>query len=73
MPVPVPSSTVSCEPDSVICRVVLFVGQLAADQTCLLASAKDPAATPPDTLSTNNEVLPSRNSIWQVDVEVHCV
>ena len=71
MPVPVPSSTVSCVPVSVICRVVLLVGQLPADHTCPLASAKDPAATPPDTLSTNNEVLPSRNSIWQV--EVHCV
>ena len=41
-------------PDSVICRVVLFVGQLAAVHTCPLASAKDPAATPPDTWSTNN-------------------
>ena len=73
MPVTLPSSTVSCVPDSVICRAALFVGQLAADHTCPLASAKDPAVTPLDTLSTNNEVLPSQNSIWQVDVEVHCV
>jgi hypothetical protein len=70
VPLPVPSSIVNCVPDIVICRVVLLVGQLAADHTCPLASAKDPRAIPPDTVSTNNEVLPSRNSIWQVAVHI---
>ena len=66
VPVPVPSSTVSCVPDSVICRVVLLVGQAAADHVCPFASTNAPEGEiAVGIVSTNNEVLPSRNSIWQ--------
>jgi hypothetical protein len=66
LPVPVPSSTVKCVPDSVICRVVLLVGQAAADHVCPLASTNAPEGEiAVGIVSTNNEVLPSRNSIWQ--------
>ena len=62
-----PNSTVSFVPNSVICRVVLLVGQLAADHICPLASAKNPADNPDGTVSTNNDVLPSRNSMRHPD------
>ena len=66
LPVPVPTSTVSCVPDSVICRVVLLVGQAAAVHVCPFASTNAPKGEiAVGIVSTNNEVLPSRNSIWQ--------
>ena len=61
---PVPSSTVRCVPVSVICRVVLLVGQAAADHVFPFASTIAPKGEMAvGIVSTNNEVLPSRNSI----------
>ena len=63
---PVPSSTVKCVPDMVICRVVLLVGQAAAVHVFPFASTNAPRGEMADGIfSTNKEVLPSRNSIWQ--------
>src|SRR5262249_17693646 len=63
---PVPSNTVKRVPDSVICRVVLFAGQAAADHVFPLASTNAPRGEMAvGIVSTNNEVLPSRNSILQ--------
>jgi hypothetical protein len=63
-PVLAPGNTVSFVPDKVICRVVLLDDQAAADHALPLASAKNPAAIPGGgTVSTNNDVLPSRNSM----------
>ena len=63
---PVPNSTVKCVPASVICRVVLLAGQAAADHVFPLASTIAPnGEIAVGIVSTNNEVLPSRNSTWQ--------
>jgi hypothetical protein len=50
----------------VICLLVLLVGQADADHAFPLASTKAPSGEiAVGIVSTNNEVLPSRNSIWQ--------
>ena len=65
-PLLAPSSTVKCVPAMVICLLVLLVGQATADHVCPLASTSAPKGEiAVGIVSTNNEVLPSRNSIWQ--------
>ena len=67
---PVPSSTVKCVPASVICRLVLLVGQAAADHVSPLASTNAPRGEMPvGIVSMNNDVLPSRNSTWQEELQ----
>jgi hypothetical protein len=49
----------------VICRVVLLIGQATADHVIPFASTNAPKGIAVGIVSTNNEVLPSRNWIWQ--------